>query len=165
MRDKSRGSASLAAIGTGEEGTMTWRVARLCRSWSYVVIALQLALTAGARAADERIVMELNTAEPSDNQCRVNFVLENREPVALQGLKLDLVAFSTDGAIVQRFLVEMPALRPTKTVVRSVLFSRECRQIGAILVNDVTACAPLEPGACLDALQLSSRLQELRFYK
>jgi hypothetical protein len=129
------------------------------------LVASVLLAPLGALAADEKVMMELNTAEPADKNCRVNFVLENKLTVAIQSMKLDLVAFGTDGAILQRFLAEMPALRPAKTMVRPVIFSPECRQLGAILVNDVTACAPAEPGACLDALVLSSRLKELRLYK
>jgi hypothetical protein len=41
----------------------------------------------------------------------------------------------------------------------------DCPQLGAVLVNDVTACAPGEPGACLDGLGLSSRVKALRLYK
>jgi hypothetical protein len=135
------------------------------RGLPFVLIALQLLAPLGALAADEKMLLELNTAEPTEKNCRVNFVLENKMSVAIQSLKLDLVAFGTDGAILQRFLVEMPSLRPAKTTVRSVIFSPECRQLGAILLNDVTACAPAEPGACLDALVLSSRLKEVRLYK
>jgi hypothetical protein len=37
--------------------------------------------------------------------------------------------------------------------------------MAAILVNDVTACTPGNPPACLDALGLSSRVKEIRLYK
>ena len=50
-------------------------------------------------------------------------------------------------------------------MVRAFAVDGDCRQIGSILVNDVTACAPGEPGACLDGLGLSSRIEALRFYK
>ena len=64
-----------------------------------------------------------------------------------------------------RLLTEMGPVRAAKTIVRTFAVEAECRQIGSILVNDVTACAPGEPGACLDGLGLSSRLQALRLYK
>ena len=51
------------------------------------------------------------------------------------------------------------------TMVRTFAVDADCRQIGSILVNDVTACTPGEPVACLDGLALSSRLQALRLYK
>jgi hypothetical protein len=65
----------------------------------------------------------------------------------------------------RRLLTEMGPVRSAKTIVRTFAVEAECRQIGSILVNDVTACAPGEPGACLDGLGLSSRLQALRLYK
>jgi hypothetical protein len=59
----------------------------------------------------------------------------------------------------------MGPLRPAKTMVRAFAVDAECGHIGALLVNDVAACTPGEPGACLDGLGLSSRVQALRFYK
>jgi molybdopterin biosynthesis enzyme MoaB len=50
-------------------------------------------------------------------------------------------------------------------MVRAFVVDDECRQMGAVLVNDVVACTPGEPGACLDGLALSSRVKTLRFYK
>jgi hypothetical protein len=34
-----------------------------------------------------------------------------------------------------------------------------------VLVNDIAACAPGEPNACLDGLTLSSRVKDVRLYK
>jgi hypothetical protein len=129
------------------------------------LIALQALLPAGAVAADEKILVELNSIESADNRCRVNFVVENKSDTAIDSLKLDLVAFGTDGGIMRRLIIEMAPVRAAKAIVRAFAIDAECRQIGAILVNDVTACAPGEPGACLDGLGLSSRVKALRLYK
>jgi hypothetical protein len=59
----------------------------------------------------------------------------------------------------------MGPVRAAKTVVRTFIVDIDCPQLGAVLVNDVTACAPGEPGACLDGLGLSSRVKALRLYK
>jgi hypothetical protein len=64
---------------------------------------------------------------------------ENRSEVALDTLKLDLVLFSKDGAIIRRLIADMAPVRPMKTMVRAFLVDAECHQVGAILVNDVTA--------------------------
>ena len=37
---------------------------------------------------------------------------------------------------------------------RAFIVDIDCHQLGAVLVNDVTACAPGEPGRCLDGLGL-----------
>jgi hypothetical protein len=129
------------------------------------LIALQVLLPAGAVAADEKVLVELNSIESADNRCRVNFVVENKSDTAIDSLKLDLVAFGTDGGIMRRLIIEMAPVRAAKTIVRAFAIDAECRQLGAILVNDVTACAPGEPGACLDGLGLSSRVKALRLYK
>jgi hypothetical protein len=118
-----------------------------------------------ALAAEQKLLVELNTVESAENRCRLNFVIENKSNSPLESMKLDLVVFGFDGGILRRLLTEMAPVRAAKTIVRTFLVDVECGQIGAILVNDVTACAPGEPGACLDALGLSSRLKGVRLYK
>ena len=129
------------------------------------LVVLQVLMPLSASAADEKVLVELNSIESADNRCRLNFVIENKSDVAIESLKLDLVAFGTDGGILRRLVTEMGPVRAAKTMVRAFAIDGDCRQIGSILVNDVTACAPGEPGACLDGLGLSSRLKALRFYK
>ena len=71
--------------------------------------------------------------------------LRHREQVehALESMKLDLVVFGTDGGILRRLITEMAPVRPAKTDGARILWSMPSAvQIGAILVNDVTACAP-----------------------
>lgn len=118
-----------------------------------------------ALAAEETLLVELNTIESAETRCRLNFVIENKSSTALESMRLDLVVFGSDGGILRRLLAEMAPLRPAKTMVRSFLIDAECRQLGAILVNDVAACVPGEPAACLDGLGLSSRLKGVRLYK
>ena len=129
------------------------------------LVMLGVLLPLCAFAANEKVLVELNSADSADNRCRLNFVIQNKSDVALESMKLDLVAFGTDGGILRRLLTEMGPVRAAKTVVRTFAVDADCRQIGSILVNDVTACAPGEPGACLDGLALSSRLQAMRLYK
>jgi hypothetical protein len=129
------------------------------------LVVLQALLPLCAFAADEKVLIELNSIESADNRCRLNFVVENKSRVAIESMKLDLVVFGTDGGILRRLVTDMGPVRAIKTVVRVFVFDDECRQIGAILVNDVAACAPGEPGACLDGLGLSSRIKALRLYK
>ena len=62
-------------------------------------------------------------------------------------MKLDLVGFDTDGGILRRLITEMGPVHAAKTIVRSFIVDIDCHQLGAVLVNDVTACAPGEPGA------------------
>jgi len=129
------------------------------------LLVLQTLVPLCAFAADNKVLVELNSIENADNRCRLNFVIENKSHVPIESMKLDLVAFGGDGGILRRLITEMGPVRAVKTVVRTFPVDAECRQLGALLVNDVTACTPGEPGACLDGLALSSRVKTLRFYK
>jgi hypothetical protein len=118
-----------------------------------------------ANAATESVRVELNGAESADNRCRLTFVIQNTLARALDSLKLDLVLFNPEGIVYRRLITEMAPVRDAKTVVKTFAVDGDCAQVGSILVNDVTACAPDEPAACLDMLGLSSRMKGVRLYK
>jgi hypothetical protein len=117
-----------------------------------------------ARAADT-IRVELNAAEATQNHCRLSFLVENKGADALQSFKLDLAVFNPAGVVGRRLVLELGPIRRAKTIVKAFELETECGQIGSILVNDVAACMPGEPSACLDELTLSSRPQNIKFYK
>ncbi len=129
------------------------------------LIVLYVLLPFSANAQEDKLTINLNSVEPSNNHCRMNFVVGNKGDAGLESLKLDLVVFDNDGGISRRLITEMGPIRPKKTTVRAFLIDTECKAIGEILVNDVTACTPGNPSACLDALGLSSRVKSIRLYK
>ncbi len=135
---------------------------RLVPILSCVVLQLVLAQLA---AAAENIAVELNSAETADNRCRLTFLTHNRGDSAIDSLKLDMALFDHDGIIYRRMATELGPMRAGKTNVRTFLLDGNCEQIGSVLVNDITACVPGEVSACLDALELSSRVKGVRFYK
>jgi hypothetical protein len=116
-------------------------------------------------AAENPIRIELNTLENVQNSCRLSFVIENKSETPIETLKLDLAVFGREGAIQRRLVIELGPVRGSKTVVRAFDVEGDCGQIGSVLVNDVTACAPGDPGACLDRLTLSSRSSAVRLFK
>src|SRR5258708_17386213 len=118
------------------------------------LVVLHVLVPLYAFAADDKVLLELNTMEPSENRCRLNFVVENRSEVAIDTLKLDLVLFSKDGAIMRRLIADMTPVRPLKTMLRAFLVDAECHQVGSLLVNHLTACPPCNPNACRDHLDL-----------
>jgi hypothetical protein len=71
------------------------------------VLVLHVLVPLYALASDDKFLLELNTIEPSENRCRLNFVVENRSEVALDTFKLDLVLFSKDGAIMRRLIADI----------------------------------------------------------
>jgi len=109
--------------------------------------------------------IQLNVLDSLQDRCRVTFVLENRRPTAIESLKLDLAVFNPEGAVRHRLIAELGPVRASKTTVKAFAVDSACNQVGAILVNDVNACAPATADACLEALQLSSRVKDVRLYK
>jgi hypothetical protein len=125
---------------------------------SSVLAPLQLA------AAEHAIRVELNTMESSETACRLTFVIQNNG-VSLESLKLDLVVFNTESIVYRRIITEMGPVRTGRTIVKTFAIDTQCAQIGSVLVNDIAACVPGEPNACLDGLTLESRLKTVRLYK
>ena len=129
-------------------------------------LALLFTLIALAPArAQDTVRIELNTLENADNRCRMTFVIENKTARTVDSLKLDLALFNTEGAVYRRMVADMGPVRAAKTVVKTFATDGDCAQLGALLVNEVAACTPGEPNACLDQLALSSRVKAVRLYK
>jgi hypothetical protein len=129
------------------------------------VTSFALSLLASAvAAADHNVRVELNALDGTETQCRMTFVIENKS-AALDSLKLDLVVFNTESIVYRRILTELGPVRSGRTMVKTFAIETKCAQVGAVLVNDVSACMPGEPNACLDGLTLSSRVNNVRLYK
>jgi len=133
------------------------------RWWGALVACLVLAPV--PTRAEDMARLELNTVENANNRCSLTFVIENKTDRGIDSLKLDLALFNLESVIQRRMVTEMGPVRAKRTNVRTFATDGDCGQIGAILVNDVTACAPLEPTACLDGLALSSRVKTIKLYK
>lgn len=115
--------------------------------------------------AQDQVRVELNTIENADNRCRMTFVIENKTGHTVDSLKLDFALFNSEGAVYRRMVTDMGPVRAAKTVVKTFATDGDCAQLGSLLVNEVTACTPGEPNACLDQLALSSRVKAVRLYK
>jgi hypothetical protein len=125
---------------------------------------LSAAFGMSAQAAPARVHVELNTVESANNQCRLTFVIDNRAKEPIESLKLDLAVFNQQRIVQRRLAAELGPVRGSKTVVKTFALDGNCGDVGAILVNDVS-CAPGTPDACLDGLELSSRIKDVRLYK
>src|SRR5262245_24308545 len=134
----------------------SWRKETTMRVVLSALLGLQLLAVHTASAAEAKFLVELNTIEPVESRCRLNFVIENKSDAAVDSMKLDLVVFSSDGGILRRLLAEMGPVRPVKTIVRAFVIDAECAKIGSVLVNEVNACEPGHAYSCLDGFTLSS---------
>jgi hypothetical protein len=129
-----------------------------------ISIALGALMSGVAVAAEHSVKVELNTMENASGQCRLTFVIENKS-AALDSLKLDLVVFNTESIVYRLLLTEMGPVRAGRTIVKTFAIETKCAQVGSVLVNDISACVPGEPNACLDGLTLTSRIKDVRLYK
>jgi hypothetical protein len=116
-------------------------------------------------APNEPIRVELNLAESVQNKCRLSFLIENKSETPIERLTPDLAIFNRDGIIQRRLVAELGPVYRSKTIVKTFEIEGECGQIGSILINDVTACAPGDPGLCLDRLVLSSRVPGISLFR
>lgn len=129
------------------------------------LLLLVAAPPAHAAAPTDTIRVELNSLAASEQKCRLSFVLENEASSDVESLKLDLVLFDRHGVIGRRLIAEMGPLRAAKTVVKSFEVDEPCTNLGSVLVNDVTACAPNKAASCLARLKLSSHIADIRLFK
>jgi hypothetical protein len=138
--------------------------AKMRRVWR-IVLMLPVVVPVLAYAAEQNLLLELNAAENADNRCRLTFLIENKGEAGIESIKFDFAVFNREGIIHRRMATELGPVRGAKTNVRTFIVDGDCGQIGSILVNDITACTPGSPSACLDALALSSRITSVRLYK
>lgn len=115
-----------------------------------------LAAPAGAQAP-EPISIELNRLEARAEGCRVWMLVRN-PGAAADPLRLDLVIFGKDGVVARRLALDLGPLPAAKTMARIFdLAGTPCDGLGHVLLNDVLACGPDSPAACLARLAVSSR--------
>jgi hypothetical protein len=116
-------------------------------------------------APNDPIRVELNLAEGAQGKCRLSFLIENKSDTPIERLTPDLAIFNREGIIQRRLVAEMGPVYRSKTIIKTFEIEGECGQIGSILLNDITACAPGDPAACLDRLVLSSRVPNISLFR
>jgi hypothetical protein len=126
---------------------------------------LLLIVSAAHAAANDPIRVELNLAESVQSKCRLSFLIENKSDTPIERLTPDLAIFNREGIIQRRLVAEMGPVYRSKTIIKTFEIEGECGQIGSILVNDITACTPGDPGLCLDRLVLSSRVPNISLFR
>jgi len=130
-----------------------------------IPIMLVLIASAASAAPNDPIRVELNLAESVQSKCRLSFLIENKSETPIERLTPDLAIFNREGIIQRRLVAEMGPVYRSKTIIKTFEIDGECGQIGSILVNDITACAPGDPGLCLDRLVLSSRVPSISLFR
>lgn len=115
-----------------------------------------------AQAEEQPVLeVELNSlAKSAPNGCRLNFLLRNALPSAIENLAFEIVLFDQDGRVSNLLRLSVGALTKGKTRVRQFdLKNTECGHISRVLINEITVCKgeDLSPRICLQALKAKSR--------
>ncbi len=111
-------------------------------------------------AGEGKLGFELNNARQAGGNCRLSFVIQNRMPMAIEALSLEIVLFNSQGLVDQFLKLKAGALPKGKMRVKQFdLKGRNCADISKILINEIAECkgADLGPSSCAAALSLSSR--------
>ena len=125
-----------------------------------VLMATAAGGTAGAEDREERIGIELNKLETTDEGCRSLFIFENTTDHALDRFQVDLILFDPKGVFTRQVLLDMAPLHADKKTVASFLLGQQsCTDIGSILVNDIPTCQNGTGGSldCVALLEVSSK--------
>ena len=143
------------------------RVAIALSLTSWAVFILAWLLNPAMSRADEQpalvpsLGIELNSlAKPASGGCRLNFMLHNNLPRAIESLAFEIVLFDKGGRVNSLLRLSGGALSKGKTRVRQFdLKSTECNNISRVLINEITTCKGegLTPRTCLQALKATSR--------
>lgn len=129
---------------------------RQLRAASALIPVTALVAGSPASAAEERIAIELNKVEETDEGCRTLFVFENRTDHQLSSFRVDLILFDPKGVFARQLILDMAPLHADKKSVASFVLDEDgCGDIGSILINDIPACAN-GTGIELDCLGLLS---------
>lgn len=140
---------------------------RICLPAVPLALALALALAPGAgaaRADAPRLTLELNGAETLAGACRISLLVENALPADLNTLAIEAVVFDRTGAVARLLTLDLQEVPKGRPRLRQFdLAGLDCGEVGRVLVNAVTGCTGqgLDPAACLNALDLRSRVADI----
>ncbi|WP_458792719.1 hypothetical protein [Yoonia sp. MH D7] len=106
------------------------------------------------------ISVELNSIVQGDHACQLTFLLSNSLDVDIDGLVLETVLLTKDGAVDRLTLFDMRDVPSNRPRVRQFSVPHlTCDDLGQVLINGIATCegSDLTPTACTDAVTLSSR--------
>lgn len=124
-------------------------------------VALTLSGTAFAQDnAEPSLLLELNALQPTDQTCRLIFVVQNGLSDGLEQLSFEAVVFNQDDIVERLTLLDFEAIPVGRMRVRQFdLPDLSCDTIKRILINGTNSCEG-QAGvslACDDQLKLNTR--------
>ena len=126
---------------------------------AFTLLAIPSAVSSEEAGEKATIDIQLNAAQPSDQGCRVSFVLRNRLQQPIEDLTFEVVLFDAGGAVREFLLLKAGSLPTGKTRVRQFdLKDHKCEGLSQVLLNDVKVCTGegLTAAGCLNLLRPTS---------
>ena len=115
---------------------------------------------AQAQAMDKAITLELNGLQPSDQGCRISFVVTSSLDRDVSRIAYEMVLFDKAGLVERMTVLALKDAPAGKTRVRQFdLAQADCANISRVLVNDATACEGdgLQADDCMTLLRTSTK--------
>lgn len=119
-----------------------------------------LALPAHAQQPDAHLALDLNALQPSQNGCRLTFVVANNLTTPIDRTAFEMALFNRQGVVDRLSVLDFKGLPAGKTKVsRFDLSGVQCDAISRVLINDATACegAGTAADACISSLRTTSK--------
>jgi hypothetical protein len=121
-------------------------------------LAASILLAAAPRAeAGAQLSLRLDQVTQVQEQCQLVFVLESGFDTGIDDLRAETVLLSPENRVLRLTLLDFQSLPSNALRVRSFnLPDLDCAQIGRVLINALSSCAPLDADRCSDALVVRS---------
>jgi hypothetical protein len=149
-----------AAIEAGSAGPITSETPQQIGASTMDTAAL-----ADATKGTTPLLLELNAFSQVDKACRVTFRVQNKLPVGVGDMALELVLLDWDGMTSRFILVRTGEVPAGRSRIRQFdMANMDCTDLGGVLLNNIDVCSGngLTPELCLDRVAVSS-LTSARF--
>jgi hypothetical protein len=123
------------------------------------VATMDTAALADATKGTTPLLIELNAFSQVDKACRITFRIQNKLPVGVDDMALELVLLDWNGMTSRFILVRTGDVPTGRSRIRQFdMANMDCTEFGGVLLNNIDACVGngLTPELCLDRVAVSS---------
>lgn len=112
----------------------------------------------GQEAGDGALAIELSAADDVGSACRLSFLVQNGTGGDITQAVYEMVLFGREGQVALMTLLDFQELPSGRPRVRQFQFDGlACADISRVLINGADTCEAENSGACIDALDLTTR--------
>ncbi len=111
-------------------------------------------------AEDPGLAIELSAADDVGSACRLSFLIQNGTGSDIDQAVYEMVLFGREGQVALMTLLDFKALPSGRPRVRQFQFDgMTCADVTRVLINGAQTCEAEDAGACIDRLELSTRIE------